>query len=410
MANFVGNNNRDLTERNRSAIVKILQQQGVCSRAEIARQTNLTQAAITKLVAVLLDMQLVLEVGNIKGRGNRRSIGLMLNAQGYRVLGVKLTRHMFSLGVFDLAGNLCWQQELAYAQEQTPSVTLAALKSEIHKALVAFGNIIAIGMAVPGPYLREEGKIASMTKLPMWHNVNFLEALKDEFDIPIYIAHDAKAGAMASWWFGQHAHSMRTLAYLLVGDGIGAGIVERGQILFGAHGAAGEIGHISMDVNGPRCECGNHGCFECYCTVPILWEQAKKQLGTALVDTTLASSQGIVAVFQLARAGNQQAMHWVEQAARYIGYGCITLMNAYNPDVIVIGDCIAQGGDLLLPTILHVVQSRVIPELYTKVKIQISDLSVDPTLCGAAAIATDRVMQTPSAFCNSTGARQIKKA
>ena len=98
-----GNNNSDLTEMNRSAVVKILQQRGVCSRADIAKEMGLTQASITKIVAVLMEMGIVSEVGIIKGNGNRRSIGIRLNAEQMQVIGVKFARHTFTVGVFDIS-------------------------------------------------------------------------------------------------------------------------------------------------------------------------------------------------------------------------------------------------------------------------------------------------------------------
>ena len=101
--NVAGSNNSDLTEMNRSAIVRILQQK-MCSRADIARMTGLTQASVTKITAVLIEMGIVSEVGIIKGNGNRRSIGLRLNAEDRLVIGVKFSRHMFTIGVFDISG------------------------------------------------------------------------------------------------------------------------------------------------------------------------------------------------------------------------------------------------------------------------------------------------------------------
>jgi predicted NBD/HSP70 family sugar kinase len=88
----------------------------------------------------------------------------------------------------------------------------------------------------------------------------------------------------------------------------------------------------------------------------------------------------------------------VRETAEYIGYGCVTLINAYNPDIIIIGDVVSQGGDLLMPTIREVVEHRGIPELLNRVQIKISDLQVDPTLYGAAATATNEVLQLPSKF------------
>lgn len=399
MQGMIGNNNSDLTEMNRSAVVKILQRCEGCSRANIARQTGLTQAAITKIVAALIEMGIVSELGSIKGSGNRRSIGLKLNADKHQVIGVKFARHMFAVGVFDISGNIYTQTETEYSTEEDQKTVLSAMKKQIRAALKQYENVVAIGLAIPGPYLREEGRIAVVTQMPTWHNINFIEEFKNEFDTPVFIEHDAKAGALASWWFGELPQPIHSLAYFLVGDGVGAGIIEGGNLLLGAHGTASEIGHISVDVHGTRCECGNYGCLELYCSSSAMLKLARQRAPECLVKGgELNHNEACDAVFEAARAGNQGALSVVREVAEYIGYGCVLIINAYNPDVIMIGDSISQGGDLLLPIIQNVVKQRAISELYAKVQIQISTLKVDPTLYGAAAIATDKVLQLPSAF------------
>lgn len=398
MNGMIGNNNSDLTEMNRSAIVKILQRRDVCSRADIARYTGLTQAAITKIVAVLIEMDIVSEVGSIKGSGNRRSIGLRLNADRHQVIGVKFARHMFAVGVFDISGKIYTQTETEYPIEEDQRAVLSAMKKLIHDTLKEYENVVAIGLAVPGPYLREEGRIAVVTQMPTWHNINFIEEFAQEFNMPVFIEHDAKAGALASWWFGEQAQPVHTLAYFLVGDGVGAGVIERGELLLGVQGAASEIGHISVDVHGPRCECGNYGCLELYCSASAMLKLARERVPECFGDGQMKNHDACNAVFEAARAGNSGALEVVREIAQYIGYGCVTIINAYNPDLIIIGDSVSQGGDLLLPTIEQVVKERVIPELHAKVQIKISTLKVDPTLYGAAAIATDKILQLPSAF------------
>ena len=398
MQGTIGNNNDDLTEMNRSAIVKILQQREVCSRADIARQIGLTQAAITKIVAALIEMGIVAEVGSIKGNGNRRSIGLRLNADKHQVIGVKFARHMFAVGVFDISGKIYTQTETEYSLDADQKEVLAAIKKQIHHTLKTYKNVVAIGFAIPGPYLREEGRIAVVTQMPTWHNINFIDEFKEEFNKPVFIEHDAKAGALASWWFGEHDKPTHTLAYFLVGDGVGVGIIEGGSLLLGSQGTASEIGHISVDVNGPRCECGNYGCLEMYCSATAMLKLAKRRVPECLSKGKIKSQDACNEVFEAARGGNQKALDVVCDIARYIGYGCVTIINAYNPDVIIIGDSVSQGGDLLLPIIQNVVKERAISELHAMVQIKISSLKVDPTLYGAAAIATDRVLQMPSAF------------
>lgn len=398
MRDTIGNNNSDLTEMNRSAVVKILQQREICSRADIAKQMGLTQASITKIVAALMEMGIVSEVGTMKGSGNRRSIGLKLNADKHQIIGVKFARHLFALGVFDISGKIYTQTEIEYSLEQDKKSVLSAVKKQIHDALKTYKNVVAIGLAVPGPYLQDEGHIAVVTQMPTWHNINFIEEFKEEFNKPLFIVHDANAGALAEWWFGDHARPLHTLAYFLVGEGVGSGIIEHGNLLLGVQGAASEIGHISVDVRGPRCECGNYGCLELYCSAPAMVKMAQQRVPECFSNVHQQNSDACNAVFEAARSGNPRALEVVQKTAEYIGYGCVTLINAYNPDIIVIGDTVSQGGDLLMPTIQKVVEQRAISELRSRVQIKISSLKVDPTLYGAAAIATDKVLQMPSAF------------
>ena len=398
MRGTTGGNNSDLTEMNRSAVVKILQQQDVCSRASIARQTGLTQAAITKIIAVLMDIGIVSEVGSIKGNGNRRSIGLKLNADRHQVIGVKFARQMFAVGVFDISGKMYTMTETEYSIDDDPKTVLDSMKAQIHIALQEYKSVVAIGIAVPGPYLREEGRIALVTRMSKWHDINFIEEFDEEFDKPVFIEHDANAGALAEWWFGGHDKHLHTLAYFLVGEGVGSGVIEDGKLLLGTQGIAAETGHISVDARGPRCECGNYGCLELYCSSDAMLRKMQQSTLESSVIGTQKSIKACIEIFDAARVGDKRALDVVREIGEYIGYGCVTLINAYNPDIITIGDIISQGGHLILPVIRDVVRQRTIPELHRKVQIKISALKIDPTLYGAAAIATDKVLQLPSAF------------
>ena len=395
--NVAGSNNSDLTEMNRSAIVRILQQK-MCSRADIARMTGLTQASVTKITAVLIEMGIVSEVGIIKGNGNRRSIGLRLNAEDRLVIGVKFSRHMFTIGVFDISGKLYTVRQTDFEVTKDTGEVIAKIKKQIHGLLKKYTNVVAIGMAVPGPFFREKGRIAVITAMPGWHDVDFVSEFSDEFDKPVFIEQDANAGAMAEWWFGKHNRPVTTLAYLLAGEGIGSGVVDNGNLLLGMKGVASEIGHMSIDVNGPKCECGNFGCLELYCSAPQMIRLAKRKIPKLLGDRYNNRSEECNAVFDAARGGNKKAEAVVNEIGRYLGYGCINILNADNPDIIVRGDILSKGGDLLLPVIMETIKERVVPEIYDNAEIEMSELGIDSTLLGAAAIATDKVLRRPSEY------------
>ncbi|MBR1876141.1 MAG: ROK family transcriptional regulator [Lachnospiraceae bacterium] len=270
-------NNTDMNEAHRSLIVKILHQKEVCSRAEIAKITGLTQASITKITASLIEMGIVYESGIIKGSGNRRAIGIRLNTENNLVIGVKFSRHMYVIGVFDIGGKFYTRTETEFDINEDPRVVLDDIKKQVHAYLKEYKNTVAIGMAVPGPYLKDEGFIAIVSRMSAWHDVNFIKEFENEFKIPFFIEQDANAGALAEWWFGNHEKPMDTLAYMLVGEGVGSGIIQGDRIFGGKQGIASEIGHISIDVNGPRCQCGNFGCLELYCAAPVLLTKAKRE-------------------------------------------------------------------------------------------------------------------------------------
>ncbi len=398
MQGITGNNNTDLTEMNRSAIIKILQKNEICTRAEIARLTGLTQAAITKIIATLIEMGVVSESGSIGGFGNRRAIGLTLNADKYKVLGVKFARNVFAVGVFDIRGKLYSQKQTSYSTKENKYEVISKIKAQIQNELNNNPDIVAIGLAVPGPYLREEGRIAIISQMTDWYDVNFIKEFSSAFSVPVFIEHDANAGALATWWFGERDNSISTLAYLYVGDGVGSGVIENGNLLLGSQGASCEIGHISIDVNGKPCDCGNYGCLELYTSVPAMLNQARERLPEIFLDEKSDNKELCAVLFSRARNGDQKALEVVEYTARHLAYGCVLLINAYNPDVIVIGDIMAQGGDLLLPTIQKVIDERVLSDLKEKVTIEISGLTIDPTLYGAAAGATEQVLRTPTLF------------
>ena len=397
-----GNNTSDLSEMNRSAIVRILQQNEICSRAEVAKMTGLTQASITKLVGSLIDMGIVSEVGIVKGNGNRRSIGLRLNAEKNLVIGVKFSRHVFAIGVFDISGKLYTQQETEYSLTDFAEDVIASMKSQIHELLKKYENVVAIGLAVPGPYLRKEGTIAMVTRMPNWSTVNFIDEFKHEFDKPVFIEQDANAGALAEWWFGNHGRPLNSLAYFLAGEGVGSGIVDHDRLLLGNLGIASEVGHISIDFKGPVCECGNRGCLELYSSTMALLKRAEKELPELFEKPYENRTEACHRIFDAARAGDKKALKLVEEIAEYLGYGCVTLINAYDPEIIVIGDSIAAADELLLPTINRIVKERTLEAISSHVKIEISKLSIDPTLYGAAAIATDRVLRKPSEYLTLT--------
>lgn len=397
MGNMANTTIASVSESNRSRIMHHLYLNGVCSRAQIAKALNLTPAAITKITAKLIDAGVIAETGDIEGSKNRRSIGLNLDKRAFHVIGVKFARSLVQIGIFDLAGTPLDVRDLPQVTEDTIDETLTLLHSIINGMLHNDQAIVAIGMAVPGPYLRHIGRTAFVSSMRKWQQVNFLDEFNNAFSVPVFIEQDARAGAFAQYLFNPSITN-DSLAYYLIGEGVGLGVIDHGSMINGFMGAATEIGHVSIDIHGKPCECGNIGCLERYCSTPAIHEMILEKGNLIDHADTLTHTQATRALFALANSGNERAIHLVKQVAQYVGMGCVTIFNAFNPAQIVIGDIVAEAGTLLLNEVKHVVNQHVINELDTTTTITLSTLPADAALGGAAAVAINQFLEHPSEF------------
>ncbi|MFT8704497.1 ROK family protein [Bifidobacterium aquikefiricola] len=395
---------QSLSELHRSRVVEYLHRNGVSSRADISQALGLTPAAITKISAKLIELGIISETGTVEGKRNRRALGLTLNNSKYRVIGVKFARSLVQIGVFDISGLQHSLLDLPPVKDAHISDTISEIKRIIRDLLRNDPNIIAVGMSVPGPYLRHDGRIAVVTSMPGWTDISYADEFENAFPVPTFIEHDARSGALAESLFDPRITS-DTIAYYLVGEGVGLGVMDHEQLVNGDRGAATEIGHISIDINGRPCKCGNVGCLECYCSAVAVHQELIDSDILAQDHPDIASMthrDACNALFAASNAGNARATELLRNISRYVGYGCVNIINAYNPRQIIIGDIMAQAGDILLTTVQKVLRERIVPEILNSTEILLSTLTSDPAITGAAATAANQFLRYPSLFARNT--------
>ena len=387
-----------ISENNRSRILQYLYHNGICSRAQIAKAIKLTPAAITKITAKLLAQDIIEETGDMDGDKNRRSIGLKLNTTHFRIIGIKFARSLVQIGVFDLCGNTLSFENLPTVCDNTINDSIVTIHQRVEQLLDNDPSIVAIGMAVPGPYLRNVGRTAVVSNMQGWRKINFIDEFATAFRVPVFIEQDARAGALAHYLFDPSVHADDNLAYYLVGEGVGLGVIDNGRLINGFLGAATEIGHISIDVNGRPCDCGNVGCLERYCSTPAIHDTLIAD-GTVVPGAAdMTHTEAARALFAKAGDGDEAAIAIVREVARYVGYGCVTIFNGYNPEHIIIGDIVSEAGPILLDEVRATVAERAIPEINASTSISLSTLSADAAVSGAAAVAVTQFLEHPSVF------------
>lgn len=397
-----GTNLLDVQEMNRSLIIRLLHKNGVCSRADLAKATGLKQATITNIINSFIGAGIVKETGIIEGEKGRRSIGVSLNGTDYKLIGVRLARKYLKVGLFDIEGTLYYKKKVDIKITATPEDAIIIMKSLITDILKNNdnGSILGIGVALPGPFFRQEGRIVLMTEFSGWEKINIQDELSSTFQIPVYVEHDANCGVLAEWLYGAHKNNHGTLMYVAAGQGIGAGIIVDGKLYTGTLGTAGEIGHMSISFDGPKCECGNRGCLELYCSTIALLRKIKKER-INFEDSILQEDCTLNDVFDALKKEDKLAKTVVDEVVWFLSFGLASVANTLNPDTIIIGDELSNAGDYLLNSVKCNMKKLLLPQIYENIKIDLSSFDGDPILIGASALAIDSILNKPSLLFNS---------
>ena len=397
-----GKNLDDLQDLNRAFIIRYLAMHEGCSRTDVARAAGLRQASITKIMHALMEGGVAVETGFTEGLKGRRSIGLALNYSRNLVLGLKISWERLVVGVFDLKGRVHGEAfsspidgRLRYASADAAVDTIIRVVADLRRR---HPGIIAMGAAVPGPFHRAGGSV--YLPAPGAENNHryypFLEKLREAIDLPIVMDHDANAGGLAYWWFRGNCDTRMALLYLLASEGVGGGVVAKGQIFTGQRGHSAEIGHIIIDAGGRDCVCGGRGCLDAYAS-SLAVERRALDLLPSYPHSSLADREriGIDAVFAAMRQGDELAVRLVRDAGNSMGHGLASLIPVFDPDLVVVGDLMAGGGDLLLEGINESVD-RLLSPFYRKPRIVLTDPEDDLVLLGSATIAIDHVFNNPT--------------
>ena len=363
---------------------------GGISRVELSRRMDLSRAAVTTIVNDLLATSVIREAERLNVRSGRPPVVLEINpALGY-VVGIDLGATHMGVLVSDLSARILEEVEVALDIQQGPDVCLDEADRQVRTLLARAGldlrNILAIGIGVPGPIVSDAGMVISPPIMPGWDRFPIRDTLEKRWGCPVSVNNDAELGTLGEWASGV-GRGERNLAYIKVGTGIGAGLLLDGQIYRGVTGSAGEIGHLTIDENGPICSCGNQGCLEAIAGGRAIAQQAQdavrngKRTQLSNVDPVEKITARDVAT--AARKGDLIAQQILAQAGSHIGIAIAGLVNLFNPGLVIIGGGVAQTGDILLEPMRQAVQRRSLPAATRVVRITTSMLGRRSSSMGA---------------------------
>ena len=256
---------------------------------------------------------------------------------------------------------------------------------------IDLSQLHSISIAAAGAIDLARG-IITLTPNIGWRNFPLRDLIHQKYKIKTYLTNDAKAAALCEHELGA-GKGVRNLIYITVSTGIGGGIIIDNKLYTGARGSAGEVGHMTIEVNGQRCNCGNIGCWETLASGTAMAEEAKRRIKqgekSSLTDMVEGKIEHITAekVEAAARSGDTLAQEVIQKTATYLGIGLVNLVNIFNPEMIVVGGGLSKMGDLLLNPARQVVKERAYEMAFQAVRIVPAQFGDDAGILGAVIFA-----------------------
>ena len=365
------------------------------SRTDLAEQMGLTRAAVSLIVKELLESNVVQEAESRSAPSGRPPIVLEVNP-GYGLVGaIDMGATHMSIALADFTARIYEESDFPFDIKDKPEVCLAKADQNLRKMLERHGlsisNLSAVGIGVPGPVITEAGMVVAPPIMPGWDRFPIRARLEKMWQCPVTLNNDAELGALGEWAYGA-GRGEKNIAYIKVGSGIGAGLILNKQIYGGTMGAAGEIGHLTIDENGPLCNCGNRGCLEAFAGGHAIAKQgqelAKSGKRTQLAEIPIEKITALE-VAEAARRGDLYAQEILRRAGTYIGIAIAGLINLFNPSAVIIGGGVSQVGDIISTPIRQAVRERAMRASEQSVRITTGTLGRRSVLIGATVQAVN---------------------
>jgi len=273
--------------------------------------------------------------------------------------GIDIGGTKIALGLAGLDGQLLSVSRFPTQIELGPHRIMQSALDELEQMSSKIdGQIVAIGVCCGGPLDRRKGLILSPPNLPKWDEFPIIGVVNERFAVPAVLDNDANVAALGELHYGA-GRGLHDLMYMTISTGIGGGLIIKGEIVHGVADAAGEVGHMTVQPDGPACGCGSRGCLEVLCSGTAIARRARERLLSASVHSSL-NGRSITAkvVAEEARAGDALAREVWDETVYYLAIGISNIISVLAPEAVILGGGVSLAGDQLLVPLTKLVQSR----------------------------------------------------
>jgi glucokinase-like ROK family protein len=408
---------------NLTVVMHHLRENAPISRAALAEITGLNKTTVSSLVRELIDRQFVREVGFERpesGRGaGRLAMLLTLNPRAGYIVSLEIGVDFLMAFCTNFAPETIWQYKEDIDPDMGQQVIFDRLLALLYQGLNAGSEycqtLLGVAIGVPGLVDQTNGTLLFAPNL-RWENVSLRAQLQGLFEGPLFIENEANMAALGEHYFGA-ARGCSEVLYLSAGVGLGGGIVHDGQVFSGVTGFGSEFGHMTMDPEGEICNCGNRGCWETQVSQRALFRYLRRCAGqgneTMLEEMTGGNLGALTVpmVVQAAELGDRLALQAFEVLGHHLGIGIASLVNSFNPELVVFGGILSMASEFLLPVVENELRQRALRWNREATKVVVASHGQEACVMGGVARVFQAVLAQPDTVgVNSAGALTMVNA
>jgi len=394
--NEIGKNLKYLKTTNREIILNLLRASGPLSKTQLARLSNLNIKTISNIINYLIKKNIIKSIGLEKTDAGRKKIHFRINEISGFSVGIDLGASHISVVIINLEGKILEKKIYQYRFGVKGSILLEKIISLTHNILIDSGidnhKILGLGFTAPGFFNNDEGIWKQSVNILEWESVPIREILKNKFKKDIFLQDSSRSMTLAELWYGE-GKLYDNFIFIDIGEGIGMGIILNKMLCEGGNQKSGEIGHIVLDDNGRKCNCGNYGCLETIASgrsiANIIQEKIKSGQKSKIIDLVNNQINDISAidVVEAASIDDKLSIEILYEAGKNIGKSISYIINIFNPELVVIGGQLSKAGKYLLEPIYSAIERYTLPDLLNDVKITLSAIDQFSAALGVATIA-----------------------
>ena len=391
-----------LKNYNIKKILSILRKYELLSRIELSAISSLDKKTITNITKKLLeDKQIEVVELRYEGMGRPKAM-LGLRGDYCKCLGLDLGGTYISGVIINFKGEVVCSHSVDINSEMEPDMLLNIsydlIDTLLGEAKITIEDVSGIGISIPGFIDKDTGLCVLSENIPEWINVPLKDIFSKKYNKEVYIDNNSRLMAVAELWYGKGSEVKDFISFDL-GLGIGCGIVIDHHIYAGASGKSGEVGHTIVEVDGPLCTCGRHGCIESLASGWALVMQAQEAMKNG-VSTSLnkmkedGSAPTTEDIILAAQDGDEFCIGLLKHAGGYIGIGLANIIDLFNPSLVIINGKLFDKNPILKEAIQETVKAQTMPQIYNDTKIVESDIGLLATAIGAATLCLEKCIMS----------------